>query len=119
MARKTRAQLAEEREARQAIFELETRSMYPTKLMNILERATALGHELTVKDSLFYVTDFGFKDVYVLPLEYTLEGQNSLEQLTCSVEGQEMARLEEERRSSLREAALNKLTKEERELLGV
>lgn len=119
MARKTRAQLVEESRARVEKFEQNARLVYPVKLMNILERATGLGYELTVKNSLFHVTSFRFKDVWTIPLEYSSEGQYSLEQFTWEIESEETARFEEERMLKLKESALNKLTKEERKLLGL
>lgn len=122
MARETKAQrearLAQEREER---LEAE-RSAYPLRLMNVLERVTAEPTlTLTVKDGFFNVEDRNdrYRNDYVLDYSWSTDSQAVLENLTYTVDRLEEERAEENRRYAVKQAALNKLSKEERELLGL
>jgi len=119
MARKTKAQLENEELEYRIKLERELYEMYPSRLVGMLERATNLGYELVVKNSLFQVTNHGTYDTWIMPLTYSEEGQDSLNCLTWVVESGEKDREEAEIKTKARLTALNKLTKEERLLLGL
>ena len=124
MARKTRAELAAEREAAEAARLLALAEAYPARLMAVLERATKENFELTVREGLFRVEDrdggYGRRgEAYMLTLEFTKYADSTLDSLEWDVREKEEARREAERRAMLRTTALNKLSAEEREVLGV
>mgnify|MGYP003351388140 CR=1 FL=1 len=119
MARKTKAERLAELQA-----ELEQRrylaaSTYPSRLMAVLERAD-LYFQFSVKDGLFRVSDMeNYRDEYLLSYSYSQDADNVLSDLEFAVQRKEDARAEAERRANLRKAALNKLSDEEREILGL
>ncbi len=119
MARETVAQrnarFDAEREARLTA----ERSMYPTNLMNMLERAADLGYELTVKEARFVVRERNSRTQWSMALAYDTDSQEMLDSLTWAVEEEELRRLAAEAKAQARAAALAKLSKEERELLGL
>jgi hypothetical protein len=121
MARKTKADLAAEREAAEAARLLAAAEAYPQRLMNLLERATKENFELTVKEGQFRVEDRDDRraDAYLLTLNFTEESDGTLNTLEWYVMDKEEARAEAERRANLRTSALNKLSSEEREVLGL
>ena len=121
MARETKEQrLAREREA-QAAYLVELKSTYQTRLMSLLERAQkTYMFELSVSNLKFVVThrEDEFAPVS-LDLNWTSDSEDTLNDLTWRVELLE-AELEKARKRELaRQTALSKLTKEEREALGV
>ena len=122
MARETKAErLAREAREREERLEAE-RSAYPLRLMNLLERVSAEPTlTLTVKDGFFNVEDRNdrYRSDYFLSYAWSEGGQVALEDLTYTVDRLEEERAEAERRYQVRQAALNKLSKEERELLGL
>ena len=119
MARETVAQrnarFDAERDARLAA----ERSMYPTNLMNMLERATALGYELTVKDAKFVVRERNSLAKWSMAMTYDRNSQEMLDGMTWAVDEEELRRLGAEAKARAKAAALAKLSKEERELLGL
>lgn len=119
MARKTKAELQAEQAAYQAQLVEAARSMYPTNLMNMLERATDLGYELTVRNSKFVVADRNRRNLWVMAMTYDTDSQETLDALTWEVEEEELRRLAEQARYQAKQTALAKLSKEERELLGL
>lgn len=121
MARKTKAQLTAEREALLTEqFEL-AKAEYPARLMAMLERATNQYFELTVSDAKFFLEDRDDRrrDLFVLTLLYSKENEDTLNDLEWKLNSKEEAEREALRRIQARNAALAKLTQEERELLGV
>ena len=123
MARKTKAEMEAERElaqASQAAYEAE---QYPTRLMAALEAATTtLNFELTVRDGIFLVQDRNDRPVLSelwLSVTYNRNSQEDLERLEWAVKNALEERAEAERRWAVKQAALNKLSKEEKELLGL
>lgn len=121
MARKTKAELAAEREAAEAARLLALAEAYPARLMNLLERATKENFELTVKNGEFRVEDRDNRraEAYLLTLEFNVYSDSTLDSLEWDVTGKEDARREAERKANLRANALNKLSAEEREALGL
>lgn len=122
MARETKAErLAREAREREERMEA-ARSMYPTNLMNLLERVSAEPTlTLTVKDGFFNVEDREdrYRKDYVLSYSYSPDANAVLDDLTYKVDELEEERARAERRYLAKQAALNKLSKEERELLGL
>lgn len=119
MARKTKAELAAEREEAQAAREAHEFAFYPTLLLNTLERATRLGYELTVNESKFVVRSFTRREAWEMTPQHTMESQCTLEELVWEVEQEELRRLAADAKARAKAAALSKLTELERELLGL
>ena len=123
MARKTKAELAAEREAYEAAQRAAEEQAYPARLMAALEEATTKNnYELKVRDGMFELRDRDSSD-YDLPLtltyQYNVHSQNTLEDLEWDLRGRAEERAESERRYAVKQAALAKLSTEERELLGL
>ena len=118
MARKTKAELAAEQATYQAALKAAEVEQYPTLLLDTLERATRLGYELKVKANKFVVSAYSYDDFEMTPL-YTEESQEVLDELVWAVDKEELRRVAEEARAQAKMTALSKLTKEERELLGL
>ena len=122
MARKTKAELAAEREAAVAARMLAEAEAYPAKLMAALEEATTKNnYELTVKNGMFSLRDRNASRDPALSLTaaYTENSWNALECLEYDLESAAEERAEADRRRTMKQAALNKLSAEERELLGL
>ena len=122
MARKTKAELAAEREAYEAAQRAERAAAYPAKLMAALEEATQKNnYELTVVNGMFSLRDRDASRDPALSLTaaYTENSQNALENLEWDLQMKAEERAEAERRYAVKQAALAKLSKEERELLGL
>lgn len=121
MARLTKA----EREAMAAAVvaerEAELTATYPERLMNMLERATKVNFELTVKEGTFFLDDRDdrYSNSVALTLTYNRDNQESLHELDWRVDLKEEREREEQRRAQVKSAALAKLNAEERELLGL
>lgn len=83
MARKTKAELAAEREAFEAARLLEMAEAYPARLMELLERATKENFELTVKNGEFRVEDRDDRRAaaHLLSLEFTKHADGTLDSL--------------------------------------
>ena len=119
MARKTKEQRLAEVQA-----ELEQRrylaaSTYAPRLMAVLERADQY-FQFSVKDGLFRVLDLdNYRDEYLLSYSYSPDADDILFDLEWAVQRKEDARAEAERRATVRKEALNKLSDEEREVLGL
>ena len=122
MARKTKAELAAEREAaHQARYDV-ARATYTERLMAVLERAVKENFELEVRDGKFRVEDRDdrrFGGTFYLPPAWDEMADVDLFQLEVSVELKEEARAEREQKAQARAVALSKLSQEERELLGL
>ena len=121
MARETKAErLAREAQER-AAYEAEMAATYPERLMAMLERATKQNFELEVRDAKFVLSDRDDRrDRPVeLTLTYSKENQEALHELDWRVDMKEQAEREAARKAAVKQAALAKLSKEERELLGL
>jgi len=117
MARETKAErLAREAQAREAA-QAERAATYPARLMAALERLNKLGGEVRVRNGKFDATlnDEGF----ILAVEYNDVSVEVLYDLEFVLNCEEEKVAEAERKAVLRRSALNKLTEEERELLGL
>jgi hypothetical protein len=117
MARETKAQ----REARVAneklLREQECMNSYHQRLMTTLEAATKEGCDISVVEGMFVVT--GWNDTFELGLEWNWKNEYALSDLKFQVDRAVDARAEAERWRQARANALQKLTVEERELLGL
>lgn len=118
MARETVAQRNARVQAEREAYQAAEETQYPTLLMDTLERASRLGWDLTVNNAQFVVSDRGKANWAMTPL-YTSESQADLEALVYDVESEEERRVAEQARYLAKQTALAKLTKEERELLGL
>lgn len=117
MARKTKEQLAAERQAWEAANQALARDKYPSRLMAALERLSNLGGTIFVRDGFFNVkTSY---DTYDLAYHYEAVYDDALYELEYDLNREEARVAEAERKAALYKTALNKLTKEEREILGV
>ena len=121
MARETKAQRLEREAQERAAYEAEMAATYPQRLMAMLERATKLNFELEVYDGCFVLSDRDdrYERAVELTLAYSRENQEGLHELDWRVDMKENAQREAERQEQVKRAALNKLTEEERELLGL
>ena len=122
MARKTKAELAAEREAAEAARRLAEAEAYPAKLMAALEEATTENnYELEVRNGMFSLRDRDSSSDLTLSLtmSYTENSFDAVESLEWDLNSKAEERAEAERRRNLRTTALNKLSKEEREALGL
>ena len=121
MARETRAQRLEREAAERAAYEAVAAATYPERLMEMLERATKVNFELNVREGKFVLENRNARrePVVVLTPTYSAEGQEALHELEWCVEMKEEEEREAARKESVRQAALAKLSREEREMLGV
>jgi len=119
MARQSKAQ-------RQALEEKENQELqaqlaqdYPQTLMTVLERATKMNYELTVRDQSFELFDLDSAYSFSLTLQYSQENQRTLEELDWNLRIKLADEEEKKRRYEVKKAALAKLTAEERKALGL
>ena len=122
MARKTKAELQAEREEAQALQEAHEFAQYPSRLMAALEEATTQSnYELEVRDNQFTLRDRDSRrpETVFLTLTHTRDSRQALDNLEWNLRVKADERAEAERQRQAREAALAKLTEEDRELLGL
>lgn len=123
MARETKA----EREAREAMVReamlAEQAATYPARLMALMQRAQAVNFEVALVGMTFVLRDRDRDDYdYTkVELDYTYSdvADEDMSVLEWGVDVKEQAALEAERKRNARANALNKLSQEERELLGL
>lgn len=120
MARETKAErLAREAAMKAERLEQEKRDYFPN-LMATLERASKYLFVLTVKDSKFVVQDVNdSRSFWTLSPEYNSEDAEVMYDLNYELADYEAAEREAQRKMLVRQQALSKLNKEERELLGL
>jgi hypothetical protein len=121
MARETKAERLAREAAEAAAFAAEQAATYPQRLMALLERATNANFELTVKDGEFLLNDRDDRSAgwTVLTMIWGTENEGELQELDWRLEVKEEAEREALRRVTVRNQALNKLSLEEREILGL
>ena len=119
MARKTKAELKAEHVAHAAALKAAEMEAYPKNLMDMLVRACALGYDLTAAEDKFVVKDWASGGNWKMDPLYTEESAEQLDTLTWNVEEEELRRVAEAAKAQAKAAALAKLSKEERELLGL
>lgn len=123
MARETNAQRREREAQENAVYEAQCEQQYLTKLMAALEEATTqANYELKVVKGLFELHDRNgdsWRDEVTLGPTYTSTNWTILEQLEWDLQRKAEERAEATRRHMVKQAALAKLSKEEKELLGL
>ena len=121
MARETKVQRIARAEAELARQEEEYVKAYPEKLMNILRRASEYGFELTVtKEKLFRVYESKMGYDFLMPHSiFKTTWHPQCEELSRYLDERDEDIKRESRKSDLRFAALSKLSKEEKEVLGL
>jgi hypothetical protein len=120
MARKTRAEKLAEQEALRQLQEEQARQEYLPQLMKSLEKAQKYGFEVVITEGkLALVEQFHRDPEYTFSSEWSWGNQYDLEELEDKLAQWDRAHAEELARAAAKEAALNKLTKEERKLLGL
>jgi len=123
MARETKA----EREARvareNAEYHAAQLAAWPERMMKAMERASAHGMQLTVVKGLFQVEwndTYGDRQVaQFLPVPESYNDWDAMEKLEWEVDNADRREEEYRRKQALRTSALSKLSKEEREELGL
>lgn len=123
MARETKA----ERERRESMLKAarltEEISTYQDRLIALLERATKTGFDLRVENKMFVLTFDQFGDRHISvdldPARVSETSEFLYQDALDAVERVDQRRAEELRRYNLRVDALAKLSKEEREVLGL
>ena len=121
MARETKeeklARLAQARAAEEQAL----KASYPERLMVMLERAIAQNYELLVRNGAFVLTDLDDSSdgTYALSLESDSASEGNLRELDWKLGLKEEAERKARRRVEVRNAALSKLSAEEREALGL
>ena len=119
MARETSAQRNARQEAERQARQEAMQADYPALLLDTLERATKLNYELTVKDSKFVVRDLNSNAKWAMTPLFTDDSQDTLEALVYDVQEEEERREMERLRYEMKQAALSKLTEDEKALLGL
>lgn len=95
---------------------------YIERMMNVLFRATKENFELTVKDNEFLVNDrddLRNGSMFLVSPVWSPMNDMIIYELSISVEIKEEERIKAERKFQMKRDALAKLTKEEKELLGL
>lgn len=122
MAKETKAQrLAREAKALQERT-AEQVEQYLPKLMSALEEATTKSnYELEVRNNLFSLRDRDsrYSNLVTLSAVYSQSNWDKLDNLVWDLQFKSEARAEQERKQAMKQAALAKLTKEEKELLNL
>ena len=122
MARKTKAERQAEAEAQAAATLALEQAEYPARLMAALELATRTNnYELSVENGMFAlrIRDYPRDPALYFTMTHTPDSQLALENLEWEMKAMAEQQAELERQRLAREAALAKLTQEDRELLGL
>ena len=121
MARKTKAELAAEREEALALQEAHEFANYPTRLMAALELATTLNFELEVRNSQFELRDRDARrpETAFFTMTHNNDNQRALENLEWDLRIKADKLMTATRQDQVRKDALAKLTQEEKELLNL
>lgn len=123
MARETKAEREARVERENAEYHAAQVAAWPKRLMENLERATMHGWEVSVKAGKFEVSFYdSYNDRETKRFNYTASEYNdwdSMERLEWELDSADRREEEATRKANLRAAALSKLSKEEREELGL
>lgn len=121
MARETKAQRwAREHAEMKALDEIEVRT-YPERLMCVMQRACQSNFELQVVDGQFFLYDRDKRqrEEFWLTVDHNCDSEEVLQTLTFEVNYKLTEQEKANRKFHLKQAALAKLSDEERELLGL
>ena len=120
MARKTKAEKLAEQEALRQVQEKQARQEFIPLLMKLLEQAQRFGYEVGVKEGKLTLSQpFHREAEFTFGLEWNWINQTAMEELEMRVIQLKCEQEEEWARIAAKQAALNKLTAEERKLLGL
>ena len=124
MARETKAEKQARLQHEAEQMHMKQVAEYSARLMSALEESAKFNFELTVKSGKFMVVDrdrsrANWTDAFELTMDWSDESQMQLENLEFRVGMKAVVAAEAERVRLLKQNALNKLTKEEREALGM
>lgn len=119
MTRKSKAEREAELQLQLEQQIAKDREAYPRLLMDSLERATNLGFKVEVKNCIFVVTQYDTNGRWDLTYDYTKESDIELSYLRNTLFIEEEEKAEADRKMLVKQAALAKLTEEERVLLGL
>lgn len=121
MAKETKAQRLGREEAERAALLEEMKTSYMSRAMTLFERADNVNFEMKVRSGVFVLWDSDKRHAEtfnVLP-EWTEDAEDKLYDLDFAVSMKEEQQAEARRLVEVRCNALNKLTEEEREVLGL
>ena len=119
MARETKSQRLARQEAEEASSQAKMIEEYPEQLMVILERASFF-YEISVKEGAFQLRNSeDSSDRFTFNVRYDTASQRNLEEIKWTLDMLEAEVRERERRAQIKQQALQKLSKEEREILGI
>ena len=99
MARKTKAELAAEREEALAAQEAHEFAQSPSRLMAALELATSLNYELTVENAKFRVRNYNERAEYYMTAQHTRASQDTLQELEWELEQEQEHCAEQDRKT--------------------
>lgn len=116
MTKERKEELYEEYIAKQE--EMESIEYLP-KLLQLLDAACELGYKLKAQAGEFQLREYGWSNIVTLSAEYSRKNLEKLEEFEREVQIKRREVAEEARRAKVRQAALAKLTAEEREILGL
>jgi hypothetical protein len=119
MARETKAERLAREAAEKLAQQAAQAATYPQRLMALLERAQNVNFELTVKDGEFLIKDIDKPYPMFLSISPGNDNEAVMRDLETCVEVKEDQLAEAQRRVMVRNQALNKLSLEEREILGL
>lgn len=129
MPRKTKAELEAEQAQAKLQAELEQAEWYKENLMPTMERACQFNYDITVKGNNFYLRCLnGYENglgydpdggCFILSLDYSDNSYRNLRNLTTDLDRRQEYEEEQERILDAKVNALRKLSKEERDLLGL
>lgn len=93
---------------------------YPTRLMTALSRVTAEDDwDIKIVDGSFHVGRYDLVDVYIMGYDWSPDSQKYLESLECKLHALDVEEAESKRLRELAKSAMAKLSKEERDALGL
>lgn len=121
MPRETKAEKLARIRAEQEQNQRRLEQAYPQIIWVLAERACKVGFTLTVENGLFVFKDPNdrYNTKYTISLEYSVDNYLDSEEFDWKVTDRELDLKEKQRKQQLRATALAKLTKEEREVLGI
>jgi hypothetical protein len=121
MAKETKAERTLREGNERSMYLAEQEATYLPRLMAAMQRARAANFELEVQGMSFVLRNRNDRDydANVLELEYSQSANDTLDELEWQVKRVEEREAEANRKFLAKQCALAKLSKEEKELLGL
>ena len=120
MTKETKAERILREASEQSLYIKEQKATYIHRMMQILQDAQEEGFILTVRGNVFIVHDQNDSDEsYRINVDYDQESDTCLDNLRWATDRKLQVREESNRKYLAKRAALDKLTKEEKNLLGL